>query len=119
MQKLISWVEIPSIDFNRAVDFYQKVFNLQLEIFDEESEKMGCFPSGEGAVIYSEGYVPSDQGVIVSFNAGDDLDGTLKRVKENEGLVIVSKTKIEAKDRGYFAIFMDCEGNRLGLYGNP
>ena len=30
---------------------------------------------------------------------------------------ITGKTKIEAEGRGYFAIFIDCEGNKVGLYG--
>jgi predicted enzyme related to lactoylglutathione lyase len=28
------------------------------------------------------------------------------------------KTKIEVEGKGYFALFIDCEGNKEGLYGN-
>ncbi|MDR2011376.1 MAG: VOC family protein [Bacteroidales bacterium] len=118
MKKLVSWVEIPSKDFTRAVNFYSKVFELQLEVFEYESEKMACFPSGEGAVFYAEGYLPSTEGVIVNFNVSDNIENTVKRIEENGGKIIRPKTKIEAEGRGYFALFIDSEGNKLGIYGD-
>ena len=48
----------------------------------------------------------------------DNLDAALKTVQEKGGSVLKQKTKIEAEGRGYFAIFVDCEGNRMGLYGD-
>ncbi len=118
MKNLISWVEIPAVDFRRAVNFYNKVLNLELQVFEYETEKMACFPSGEGAVFQAEGYKPSKDGVIVSLNTEDDLDGAIERVKNNGGTLVIPKTKIDAEGRGYFATFIDTEGNKLGLYGN-
>lgn len=118
MKNLISWVEIPAVDFRRAVNFYNKVLNLELQVFEYETEKMACFPSGEGAVFQAEGYKPSKDGVIVNLNTEDDLDGAIERVKNNGGTLVIPKTKIEAEGRGYFATFIDTEGNKLGLYGN-
>ena len=40
MKKLIEWVEIPTADFSRAVNFYNKVFMLSLQEIDCGSEKM-------------------------------------------------------------------------------
>ena len=40
MKKLISWVEIPAADMQRAVTFYEKVLDFKLEILDFGSEKM-------------------------------------------------------------------------------
>lgn len=87
-------------------------------MFEYETEKMACFPSGEGAVFQAEGYKPSKDGVIVSLNTEDDLDGAIERVKNNGGTLVIPKTKIDAEGRGYFATFIDTEGNKLGLYGN-
>lgn len=117
MSKLISWVEIPATDINRAVNFYNAILKLSLEVLDFGKEKMACFPGDEGAISYAEGFTPSKNGVLVSFSAGSDLDNVLNRVVENGGEVIIPKTKIEAEGRGYFATFTDSEGNRLGLYG--
>lgn len=45
MKKLISWVEIPASDFERAVSFYSSVFNLDLTPLDFGKEKMACLPN--------------------------------------------------------------------------
>jgi len=116
MAKLISWVEIPSTDFSRAVLFYRKVFQWELTAEDFGVEKMACLPSGEGAIISSPGYEPSAQGVLVSLVVPDSIDATLECIRLNGGQVLMPKTKIEVEGRGYFAVFSDSEGNRLGLY---
>lgn len=118
MEKLISWVEIPTADFQRGVNFYNTVFNLELQVIDCGIEKMACFPTGEGAVIYAPGYEPAASGVLVSLNVPDDLEHTLERITACGGTVVRPKTKIEAEGRGWFAVFTDCEGNRVGLYGD-
>ncbi len=118
MEKLISWVEIPTNDFERAVSFYSKVLKTELNVLDFGNEKMACFPSGEGAIICEPNYKPSANGVIVSLQVADDIDSTLGRVEANGGKVLRTKTRIEAEGRGYFALFTDSEGNRLGLYEN-
>ncbi len=115
---LIAWVEIPALDFERAIRFYSRVFGLELSALDCGDEKMACFPGGEGAVSFAKGFRPSPDGVLVSLNTGDDLDGTISRIQENGGNILTGKTKIEAEGRGYFAVFTDCEGNRMGLYGD-
>jgi predicted enzyme related to lactoylglutathione lyase len=46
MEKLISWVEIPAANFDRAVDFYSSAFKLDLQKQDFGTEKMACFPTG-------------------------------------------------------------------------
>lgn len=118
MKKLVSWVEIPAKDMTRAVSFYNHVLGLELEVLDFGSEKMACFPSGEGAISEAPNFEPSQNGVLVSLNAEDDLDETIVRVQKAGGEIVTPKTKIEAEGRGYFAVFVDCEGNKLGLYGD-
>ena len=118
MKKLISWVEIPANDFERAVKFYNSVLDLDLQIVDFGEEKMACFPGGEGAVSYAPNFKPSKDGTLVSFNTGNHLDASIDRVKANGGKIVQSKTKIEAEGRGYFSLFIDSEGNKVGLYGD-
>lgn len=118
MRKLISWVEIPTTNFERAVKFYSSVLAVNLQSIDCGEEKMACFPNGEGAVIFTPGFKPSENGLLVSFNVNDDIDSSLVRIKKNSGKIIQTKTKIEAEGRGYFALFLDSEGNKVGLYGD-
>ncbi len=118
MKSLITWVDIPAVDFKRAVDFYRNVLQIELEVFDCGEEKMACFPGGEGAISAAHGFNPSENGVIVNFNCERDLDGAIERVIRLGGKIVHPKTKIEVEGRGWFALFLDTEGNRLGLYGD-
>lgn len=118
MEKLISWIEIPATNFERAVKFYSSALSIDFEIADFGTEKMACFPTGEGAISFAPGFKPSKDGVLVSLNTGKKLDATLAKIKNLDGKITTPKTKIEAQGRGYFAIFIDSEGNRVGLYGD-
>jgi|SRR6056297_1088459 len=117
MQKLIKWVEIPAVDIDRAVEFYNSVFNLNLTKVDFGQEKMACFPNDEGAISYAPNFQPSKDGVLVSFLAPDNIDSTVQRIDSKGGNILKSKTKIEAEGRDYFAICTDSEGNKIGIYG--
>ncbi len=118
MKKVISWVEIPAQEMERAVSFYSAVLRLKLEILDFGKEKMACFPGDEGAISLAPGFKPSKQGVLVSLNVEENMDEALALVEINGGSVVQGKTRIEAEGRGYFAIFIDSEGNRMGFYGS-
>ena len=116
MRKLISWVEIPATDIERAAKFYNKVLNLEIQMMDFGKEKMACFPNGEGAISQVPDFDPSKNGVLVSFDTEKGLNAVLKIVTENGGEIVQSKTRIEAEGRGYFALIIDTEGNKVGLY---
>ena len=117
MDKLIAWVEIPSADFERAVKFYNAVFKLELTPVDcGNGEKMACFPTGEGAVVYSQHAKPSENGAIISFTVPDSIEAAILRIEQGNGKVIIPKTKIEAEGRGFFAVCTDSENNKIGLY---
>ena len=115
---LIAWVEIPAIDFTRAVNFYNSFLGVELKVFDFGEEKMACFPNDEGAISYAPDFKPSENGVLVSLNMENRLDEVIDLIAEKGGAIIKPKTKIEAEGRGYFALFLDSEGNKVGLYGN-
>jgi len=115
MKNLIAWIEIPTENFDRAIDFYNAVFDFNLEKMDFGNEKMACLPGDVGAIFYKENYKPSKDGVIVSLNV-EDIEHSLEKIQKQGGKIITQKTKIEVENRGYFALFVDCEGNRIGLY---
>lgn len=118
MKKFIAFFEIPTADFNRAVDFYQTVLGVQLPIFECKEEKMAFFTEGEetvGAISYAPDFLPSENGVLIHFNC-ESMTETLERVVQKGGKVVIPKTKIEADGKGWFALFMDSEGNKVGIY---
>ena len=123
MKRIISFFEIPAADFYRAVDFYQTIFNVKMFVMDCEIEKMAFFPEEEdgvcpGAISYSPYIQPtSEGGILLSLNI-DDMEKGLSLVEKNGGKVIIPKTKIEAENRGYFSVFTDSEGNKMGFYSD-
>jgi predicted enzyme related to lactoylglutathione lyase len=118
MDRLIAWVEIPSKDFDRAVEFYSGLLEVQLEKSVYETEKMACLPGNVGCIFSAPGYQPSEQGTIISLNVGKKMDDRIRYVENNGGKIVFPKTKIQAEGFGYCALFIDTEGNRLGLYGD-
>ncbi len=119
MNNLVSIVEIPTADFARAAAFYQAILSTTVEVVDMGGIQMGLFPGDEGAVnvalIHGGDYKPSADGTIVYLNAGDDLQIVLDRIEPNGGSVLVPRTEI-GPDMGFFALFADTEGNKLGLH---
>lgn len=119
MENLISWFEIPAIDFDRAVTFYKAILGLAVEEVDMFGTKMGLFPMDgknvSGAIVQGEDYKPSADGVIAYLNGGTDLQNVLNKVESNNGKVIVPKTQI-SPEFGYFAMFIDTEGNKMALH---
>lgn len=119
MNNLISIVEIPTNDFSRAVKFYQTILGIAIEEMEMDGNKMGVLPNEEGTInvvlINGKDYKPTSDGAVLYLDAGNDLQPTLDKVSQNGGQVIVPKTKI-SPDIGYFALFIDTEGNKLGLH---
>ncbi len=117
MERLISWVEIPVEDFDRAVEFYSTILNIEFKREESGKEKKAFLPSGEGVIFSTPGFKPSKDGVIINFNVGNQLDETIEKIKTNGGTITKPRTRIKAGEEDYFALFIDSEGNKLGLNG--
>jgi len=115
----ISIFEIPAINFSRAVDFYQTILNIKIEKMDMPEMQMGILPyEGQmvtGVIIKASSYKPSADGVTIYLNGGDNLQVILEKVEKNRGRILIPKTR-HADDSGYFATFIDSEGNKIGLH---
>lgn len=116
----IDWFEIPVLDFPRAKAFYSAIFDFEMPEMQMGPNLMGflLFEMGKGiggAIVKGEGYVPSIMGSLVYLTAGNDLSVVLARVQRAGGMVLCPKTQI-SPEHGYFALFRDSEGNRVGLH---
>jgi predicted enzyme related to lactoylglutathione lyase len=114
----VSWFEIPAINFEQAVGFYNHIYGIQMETTSSNQHTMAFFPSNGGiggAVVSGPGSSPCDNGPLVYLNGGDDLNNVLSKVEEAGGRIIMTKTLISKED-GFFAIFIDSEGNKLALH---
>ena len=119
MKNLINWFEIPATDFSRAVEFYKGILELEIQETEMFGTKMGFFPSDgtnvTGAIVQGNDYKPSMQGVTLYLNGGENLQTILNKVENHKGEIIVPKTQI-SPEMGYFAMFIDTEGNKLALH---
>lgn len=122
IQNAVVWFEIPARDFDRAVEFYQTVLDVKLDIQEMAGwPRMAVFPydvaAGVGGCIVdaTPNHQPSTNGVTVYLAAGDDLAGPLARVEAAGGKAVLPKTLI-CEEIGYMAHFIDSEGNRMALH---
>ena len=121
MQHAISWFEIPTTDFSRARKFYESIFDITMEQMEfPNGLKMAIFPTQDegisGSLVhYPDFYKTGSEGPLVYLNAGEDLQVVLDRVEPNGGKMVVPKTQI-SEERGYMAVFIDSEGNRVALF---
>lgn len=118
MKSYISMFEIPATDISRAITFYQALLDIKIEKMNIEGMQMGIFPYESqmvtGVIIQADGYKPSSDGVTLYLNAGENLQVVLDRVVKNGGQILAPKTA-HADESGYFAIFIDSEGNKMAL----
>ena len=119
-QNMVVWFEIPVSDMDRAKNFYEKVFQIDINVVDFGGLLMGWFPDrGEahganGTLIKQESYIPSKEGALVYFGS-EDVQNEINRVEAAGGSIYQPKTQI-SPEHGYMAIFIDTEGNRVALH---
>ncbi len=114
----LTWFEIPALDFQRAVAFYNYLFDIDMETSEVNAYTMAFFPPDKGmsgAIICGEGSIPSDRGPLLYLNASESLDNMLPRVEEMGGRLLLGKTLI-SESAGHFALFLDSEGNKLAIH---
>jgi len=114
------WFEIPATKFDRAVNFYRDILDVDIVEDEMDGLKLGMFPhddktSVSGAIIYGMDFKPSKEGSIVYLNGGDNLATALSKVEGAGGKVIIPKTHL-GDEIGYIAHFIDTEGNRVGIH---
>lgn len=118
MNNMIAIFEIPAKDIKRAVQFYETLLDIEIEVMEFPGMKMGVFPtegqSSFGTIVEGEGYEPSSNGVTIYLNMEKDIEGLLSTVADLGGTVLVEKSA-HADDSGYYGLFIDSEGNKIGL----
>jgi uncharacterized protein len=118
MKSYVSMFEIPANDITRAINFYNSILGLNIEKMEIPGMEMGIFPYEDqmvnGIIIKGDGYKPSADGVTIYLDGGDNLQNILSKVEENKGKIMIPKTQ-HADGNGFFAIFLDSEGNKIGL----
>jgi len=119
MHSFIALFEIPATDISRAINFYKEILGVDIKKLDFPGMEMGLFPYQDqmvtGVIMKGKGYEPSASGVTIYLNGGDNLQTILNKVAGNGGKIMIPKTP-HADESGFFAIFHDSEGNKIGLH---
>lgn len=115
----INWFDLPARDLDRAIKFYNTIFGIEMQKMPGGEITSAFFPMQPegvgGAVTQGDGYQPSaSEGPVIFLNGGDDLSPVLDRVEAAGGQIVQPKTSIG--EHGYVAMFIDSEGNRVGLH---
>jgi predicted enzyme related to lactoylglutathione lyase len=118
MANALTWFEIPTVDLDRALRFYETVLDLKLnkEVFG--GTPMAIFPHSEsnagGALVQDPKRNPSPDGTLIYLDAAGKLDACIERVRRAGGTLVSPKTDIG--DPGFVAVFRDPEGNVVALH---
>jgi predicted enzyme related to lactoylglutathione lyase len=102
----VCYIEIPAIDINRSVAFYEKVFG------------WGIRTRGDGSVAFDDtvGRKPATEPGLLIYIMVDSVAATLDTVVANGGAV-VQPIGVDAPE--ITARFSDPAGNTMGLYQQP
>lgn len=116
----IGWFDVYVEDMDRAVAFYEAVFQLQLEPMGDPTGEtdMRSFPANmgvygaAGALLKSPHGRPGPGGTVIYFSV-DDCTEEQTRVAAAGGKVL--RPKFSIGQFGWVALCLDTEGNVFGL----
>ncbi len=119
----VAWFEIPTKDLDRAITFYEKIFDCKIEKQDMGEFIMAWLPSdggespgaGGSLVYHKDFYEPSSTAGTLIYFSSEDCEIELSKVEAAGGTVQIPKQQI-SPEIGYMGVFIDSEGNRIALH---
>jgi uncharacterized protein len=123
-RNMVGWFEIPVYDMNRAMKFYEIIFDIQLSPLKMGSIEMAMFPTidnlpgAQGALVFNTAFYkpsPTDGTLLYFTSQAADCAVELERVTAAGGKILQAK-KLIAPNIGYMGLFLDTEGNRVAIH---
>jgi predicted enzyme related to lactoylglutathione lyase len=115
----VGWFDVNVRNLDRAKRFYETVFNVKLTDAPMEWGKQSFFPFNpqspniSGALVEKKEYQPSSNNTVIYFET-EDIIAEEQRIEKAGGKVVQSKMNIG--EFGFISIFIDTEGNTVGLH---
>ncbi|POF32326.1 VOC family protein [Roseibium marinum] len=110
------WMEIPVTDLDKAVTFYNEVFQTELvRVADMGPNEFAMFPvkdGGRAGHLYPGKPPARGSGATIHLACPDSLEETMERFATAGGEVISDPVAIPA---GRFAYGIDPDGNSIGM----
>ncbi|MBU1048558.1 VOC family protein [Candidatus Bipolaricaulota bacterium] len=113
----ICHIEMMTNDLAASKKFYEELFQWTFQLIPGmEGYALFSTPSGLGGGVNASSMAepPGDKGPIIHLEVAD-ITATLQKIEASGGKTVVQKSKI-SDEFGYYAIFLDCVGNRMGLW---
>jgi predicted enzyme related to lactoylglutathione lyase len=118
MSNQIVWCDIPVKDLDRAIKFYSAVLGKPVSKEPFSGTDFGLLPDADsgvsGCLVVSKEHKPSADGPMIYLNCEGRLPIAIAVVDLNGGRVLQPRHAIG--DRGFRAIVLDSEGNRIALH---
>ena len=115
----VGWFDIHVSDLDRAKKFYETVFNVTLTDLPIEWGRQSFFPFDpqnpniSGALVENKERNPHGNNTVIYFET-EDCVAHERRIEQAGGKVVQPKMNIG--DFGFISIFIDTEGNTIGLH---
>lgn len=115
----VGWFDIHVSNLDRAKKFYETVFSIQLTDLPIEWGKQSLFPFDpnspniSGALVEKPDITPGRNNTVVYFETEDCIKEEGK-IEEAGGKIV--QPKVSIGDFGFVSIFIDTEGNTIGLH---
>ncbi|WP_394200452.1 VOC family protein [Shewanella waksmanii] len=115
------WGEIPVADMDRATAFYQRHFDVQFKYQHNDDMQMAIIET-EDPQAASIGLIkhpmmqPSSQGSVVYLHLSPQLTPLVDKLVQAEVKIVLPVMPINDGECGYVALFVDSEGNTVGLW---
>ena len=116
MTVLVNHVEIPILDLKKAKSFFDAIFEWDMDIKSMPDYGLVDMKNATSIGFPIQEKIP-EIGINVIFGV-EDIEECLKLVNKHGGKTHVPKYQI-TPEIGYAAEFLDCFGNRLGLFSAP
>jgi uncharacterized protein len=115
----VGWFDINVANLDRAKTFYETVFSIKLTDLPIEWGKQSLFPFNHecpnisGALVEKPDFAPSGNNTVIYFET-EDCVAEEQKIENAGGKVVQPKMNIG--EFGFVSIFIDTEGNTLGLH---
>jgi uncharacterized protein len=115
----VGWFDIHVSNIDRAKKFYETVFHVTLTDLPLEWGKQSLFPFNHessnisGALVEKADMTPGGNNTVVYFET-EDCTAEEKRIAAAGGKIV--RPKMSIGEFGFVSIFIDTEGNTIGLH---
>lgn len=118
MKHMISWVDIPVHDLDRAIAFYSALLGEPVEKKNAHGFEFGLLPHEDenisGCLCVMDDRKPCKDGLLVYLNVEGRLERTVE-IAKIAGCEILQDLE-QVGPYGHRAIIVDSEGNAIALY---